>query len=71
MTLLPLGQIAFSHRIEAGAAGCEVVHRVEISGPLGPLWVRLIGRGIARDMPTTMGALARLATSAREPAVSG
>jgi len=38
--------------------------RVTSDGPLSPLFVRLIGRGIAAEMPAVMAALARLAEAA-------
>jgi hypothetical protein len=60
VTRLPLATMRFDHRIEPGA----IVHRVTITGPLSPLFARVIGRKVAADLPTAMRTLAALAERA-------
>ncbi len=64
---LPLARLVFRHRIGATATGSRLTHTVTISGPLSPLLARVMGRGLARELPSAMNALARLA--ARSPVV--
>lgn len=61
VTRLPLARLTFTHRLEPDGTGCRFTHRVTITGPLAPLFARVIGRTIARELPTAMRALARLA----------
>jgi len=58
---LPLARLTFSHLIEPTATGCRFIHRVSISGPLSPLFARVIGRSVAAGLPVAMRELARLA----------
>ena len=62
---LPLARLHFTHRIEARATGAGFTHGVRIEGPLTPLFARVIGRGIAAELPATMRALARAAEGPR------
>jgi hypothetical protein len=58
-TKLPLARMRFDHEVtEDGEGATLVTHRVTISGPLTPLWSRVIGRGIERDLPQTLRTLA-------------
>jgi hypothetical protein len=61
VTRLPLARLTFTHLIEPTPAGSRFTHRATISGPLSPLFARLVGRGIAAGLPTAMRRLARLA----------
>lgn len=65
---LPLARMAFEHVVERTAEGCRFIHRVAISGPLSPLFARLIGRGVAAELPVAMRALARLGEVSARPA---
>ena len=57
---LPLARMRFDHRANRDGERTRVTHSVEISGPLGPLFARLIGRGAARDLPQAVrGVVAR------------
>lgn len=67
VTRLPLARLSFSHRIEPYGAGSRFTHAVTITGPLSPLFARLIGRNIAAGLPSAMKALARLAEAADPP----
>jgi polyketide cyclase/dehydrase/lipid transport protein len=59
VTRLPLARMRFDHRLaESGDGHTLIEQRVTITGPLTPLWSRVIGRGIARDLPDTLRALA-------------
>lgn len=58
---LPLARLTFTHHIEPTATGSRFTHRVTITGPLSPLFARVIGKKVAASLPTAMRALARLA----------
>lgn len=58
---LPLARLTFSHLIEQTATGSRFSHRVSISGPLSPVFARVIGKRIAAGLPGAMRELARLA----------
>ncbi|MFN9215250.1 MAG: SRPBCC family protein [Gemmatimonadota bacterium] len=63
---LPLATIDFVHTLDLGADGrTRITHRIEIDGPLGALFVRLIGRGAADTLPAAVAALARQAEESR------
>jgi len=64
---LPLASLTFVHRIEPTETGCRFMHRVSISGPLSPLFARIIGRSLQAELPTAMRTLARLAESSYQP----
>ncbi|MGQ0837251.1 SRPBCC family protein [Actinokineospora sp.] len=64
---LPLARLTFSHVIEPTEAGSRFTHRVAISGLLGPVFARVIGRTIAAGLPTVMRELARLAENTAAP----
>jgi hypothetical protein len=64
VTRLPLAQLRFRHRIEAVPGGSRFTHTVTITGPLAPLFARIVGRTIAAELPTAMATLARLAEDA-------
>ncbi len=60
---LPLGRMEFDHRIEPLATGgTSLSHQVTISGPLTPLFARVIGRRLAAGLPSAMAELAALAS---------
>ncbi len=58
---LPLARLAFSHLIEPTSTGSQFTHRVTITGPLSPLFARVIGKKLAAGLPAAMRRLARLA----------
>ncbi len=58
---LPLATLAFAHTLTDDDSGTRITHRLTISGPLTPLFARVIGRPAARELPDAMRALARLA----------
>ena len=63
VTRLPMARLEFRHQIEATSTGSRLTHSVTISGLLSPLFARVIGAGVARDLPSAMTALARLAAA--------
>lgn len=65
---LPLARLTFAHHIEATATGSHFTHRVTITGPLWPLFARVIGKNVAASLPTAMRKLARLAEATTSPA---
>jgi len=58
---LPLARMRFDHCIEAEADHTRFVHRISITGPLSPLFARVVGRRMAAELPAAMRALAALA----------
>ncbi len=60
---LPLARMTFEHLIEPIPGGSRFLHRVTITGPLSPLFARVIGTKVAEGLPVAMQALARLAES--------
>lgn len=62
---IPLGRMRTHHQLEETDAGLRrVTQRVEISGPLAPLFARLIGRSLAGGLPRSMRRLANIAEGA-------
>lgn len=61
---LPFAKMTFSHRIEPTAAGTRFTHAVTITGPLSPLFGRVIGRKIVTGLPHAMQTLGQLAERA-------
>jgi uncharacterized protein YndB with AHSA1/START domain len=61
LTRLPLARLEFSHRIEPDGEATRFTHRVTITGPLSPLFARVVGRNVAAGLPGAMCTLARLA----------
>jgi len=58
---LPLARLTFTHRIEPTPTGSTFTHSVTITGPLSPLFARVVGRNVATGLPRAMRQLARLA----------
>jgi uncharacterized protein YndB with AHSA1/START domain len=56
---LPFARMVFEHELaDADGGGTVITHRATIRGPLTPLWRRLIGRGLERELPETVRTLA-------------
>ena len=47
----------FEHELSEGPEHTKVVHRVVFSGPLAPIFGRLIGSGIRKGLPRTLRGL--------------
>lgn len=61
-TKLPLTKIEFIHRYETAANGSgRIVHKVEMTGFLAPLFGRVIGRKIRTHLRSAMEELSNLA----------
>lgn len=58
---LPLASLDFTHGLEPVDGGVRITHRVEISGPLGWLFGRLMGAGFRAGLPATVRSLAAAA----------
>lgn len=67
-TRLPGAVMRFEHRSERVDDRIRITHAVSIYGLAAALFARLIGRGVARDLP---GAVRRLAAAAAEREASG
>jgi hypothetical protein len=65
VTRLPLAKMEFIHELAERADGVHVTHRVNISGPLGFLFVQVIGKDTARDLPETIENLVRVAKESK------
>lgn len=61
VTRLPLARMRFEHATAREGDRTRLTQRVTISGLATPVFSRLIGRGIARDLPETLRALGRMA----------
>jgi len=57
--LLPLCRMQFGHELDGDGDRTNVTHWVRFTGPLAPLFRRLIGRGIDRTLPHTLAGLKR------------
>lgn len=64
VSFLPLAKMHFSHTIDPAAGGASITHAVKISGPLSPLFARVVGKRIAAELPQAMRRLGTLATEA-------
>jgi hypothetical protein len=64
VTRLPLAKMRFDHWIEPGTDETTFIHRVTITGPLTPLFARVIGRKVADELPAAMRTLAARAEQA-------
>lgn len=60
-TRLPLASIDFLHEMEPVDGGTRIMHEVRISGPLTPVFARLLGPGFEKGLPEAVRSLARLA----------
>jgi uncharacterized protein YndB with AHSA1/START domain len=58
---LPLARMDFVHEARSMGGRTRITHRIEISGPLSALFGRLLGPGLARDLPRAVAALAAAA----------
>lgn len=63
VTRLPLCTLEFDHHIEPTTDGVRITHRATFRGLASPLFRRVIGAGIARDLPETLTRLATRAAS--------
>ena len=61
VTRLPLTKMEFAHRINVVDGVTHFTHGVTMTGSLSPIFSRLIGRGIATELPKAMRTLAALA----------
>jgi hypothetical protein len=55
-----LATFYFFHRLDVVPEGTQVTQRIEITGPLGWLYARLIGRLFAEGLPEAVDNLVRL-----------
>lgn len=58
---LPLASVEFFHEMEPIDEGTSIVHEVRISGPLSPVFARLLGPGFAKGLAEAVRNVARLA----------
>ena len=61
---LPLCVMRFEHELSETSTGTTAIHRVTFSGPLSPIFSRLIGGSIRKVLPQTMAGLKRAAEQA-------
>ncbi|PIE83926.1 MAG: polyketide cyclase [Bacteroidia bacterium] len=57
---LPLCTMRFEHHLSSQEGMVKALHRVTFAGPLAPLFGRLIGGSIRRDLPVTLEGLKRV-----------
>ena len=58
--LLPLCRMQFGQELDGDGERTNVTHWVRFTGPLAPLFRRLIGRGINQTLPHTLAGLKRI-----------
>jgi hypothetical protein len=63
-SFLPLAKMYFSHTIDPAAGGASITHAVKVSGPLSPLFARVVGKRLAAELPQAMRRLGALAAEA-------
>lgn len=63
VTELPLARLEFDHMLEEAGPGTRLTHRVTITGPLTPVFSRLIGTRAGATLPAAMTALTELAAA--------
>jgi hypothetical protein len=61
-------RLTFNHRVIPTTDGCVVDVAIEMSGPLGWLWSRILGKGLAASVQPDLEALARAAEGSHTPA---
>jgi len=54
---LPLCKMHFVHLMSAHTTGTNLVNQIEFSGLLGPIFGRLIGKGIDKSLPESLKGL--------------
>jgi ligand-binding SRPBCC domain-containing protein len=64
VTKLPLAKLTFHHELRETPEAVVIHQRITIDGPLTPLWRRVIGKGLEKDVPDTMRSLAAAAEAA-------
>ena len=65
-TQLPLATLDFIHEVVPTPTGTQITHRIRLSGPLAPLFARLMGNNLRQG---TQDAVQKLASMAQEVAV--
>jgi hypothetical protein len=60
---LPGAVMSFPHTAEPVPQGIRLTHGLTISGPLTPLYARLVGRGIVAGLPEVVALVANNALS--------
>lgn len=61
-TILPLCRMSISHRLETLNNGIQKIkHEINFSGPLSFIFSRLIGKSIAKSLPTAVSNLIQMA----------
>jgi hypothetical protein len=60
---LPGAVMSFPHTAEPVAQGIRLTHGITITGPLTPLYSRLVGGGVAAGLPTVVALVANNALS--------
>ena len=58
---LPLAKLLFIHELDLEGQQVKITHTIRIAGPLSFLFARLLGAKLAKDLPSSVKNLARLA----------
>jgi hypothetical protein len=62
VSLLAGARLTFAHHVtEAAGGGCAVHVQISMSGPLGWLWNRILGKGLRTSVQPDLERLARVA----------
>ena len=58
---IPFGKLIIDHKVSANGGKTEFTHTVTVTGPMQALFVRLVVKKLANDLPDKMKRLAKLA----------
>jgi carbon monoxide dehydrogenase subunit G len=67
-TKLPGGTLSLEHVLEPSNGGSRITHRATFTGPLGSVWMRVVGWIVKRDLPSSVERLAEVAVEKEEDA---
>lgn len=62
-TRLPLCTMLFEHKLISANESTRAIHRVSFTGPLSPVWKRIIGTQIKRGLPDALRGLKEICES--------
>jgi hypothetical protein len=65
-TRLPGATMDFIHEMTSTPTGTQFTHRIRITGPLSPLFARLMGRNLRQGVQDAVQKLAHLASGVEE-----
>jgi hypothetical protein len=71
VTRFPLAQMYDVHEMTDTPSGLRIRSTIQVEGPLGWLWRRIVAQGVAAGVPKQMEALARFARASTAEGLEG